>query len=295
MCDRFQMIRLSSTRELVRPSAKSDFKSAALFGGLNYNTGIEDMVLHAADYEVRGAMSDRFNRENLQIAGAWSYLRGTRQEVDRIANILPIGHCKISKYTGDEGVEETFKSLSENRVELVHIATHGFYFPMEKPSQEVMIGSNQLPREDQSLQRCGLVFTGANHIWLADSSIPEGIDDGILTGREISSLDLRGSDLVVLSACQTGVGEVTGEGVFGLQRAFKKAGAGTLLMSLWEVNDEVTQLMMTEFYKSLVSSKSKHEALRQAQERIRECTFMVNGEEQSGTDPHFWAAFTLMD
>ncbi len=295
MCDRFQMIRLSSTRELVRPSAISNFKSAALFGGLNYNTGIDDMVLYAADYRVRGSMNDRFNCENMQITGAWSYLRGTRQEVDRIANILPIDHCKISKYTGDEGVEETFKSLSESGVELVHIATHGFYFPVEKPSRKVMIGPNLLLREDQSLQRCGLVFTGANHIWLADSTIPEGIDDGILTGREISSLDLRGSDLVVLSACQTGVGEVTGEGVFGLQRAFKKAGVGTLLMSLWEVNDEVTQLMMTEFYRSLVSGKSKHEALRQAQERIREHTFMINGEEQSGTDPHFWAAFILMD
>ncbi len=294
MCDRFQMIRLSSTREIVRPSAKSDFKSAALFGGLNYNTDIEDMVLNATDYGTRGAMCDRFNRENLQISGIWSYLRGTREEVDRIANIFPTGHCKISKYTGDEGVEETFKSLSEKGVELVHIATHGFYFPVDKPSRE-MIRLNRLPREDQSLQRCGLVFTGANHIWLADSAIPEEIDDGILTGREISSLDLRGNDLVVLSACQTGVGEVTGEGVFGLQRAFKKAGAGTLLMSLWEVNDEVTQLMMTEFYKSLVSGKSKHEALRQAQERIRERTFMVNGEEQSGTDPHFWAAFILMD
>lgn len=295
MCDRFQMIRLSSTRELVRTNAKSDFKSAALFGGLNYNTGIDDMVLYAADYGVRGALNDRFNRENLQISGAWSYLRGTRQEVDCIANTLPNGHCKISKYTGDEGVEETFKSLSGSGVELVHIATHGFYFPVEKPSREVIITSSLLPREDQSLQRCGLVFTGANHIWLADSTVPEGIDDGILTGREISSLDLRGSDLVVLSACQTGVGEVTGEGVFGLQRAFKKAGAGTLLMSLWEVNDEVTQLMMTEFYRSLVSGASKHEALRQAQERIREHTFMVNGKEQSGTDPHFWAAFILMD
>jgi len=295
MCDRFQMIRVSSTRELVRTNAKSDLKSAALFGGLNYNTDIDEMALYAADYGVRGALNDRFNRENLQISGAWSYLRGTRLEVDCIANTLPNGHCKISKYTGDEGVEEAFKSLSGSGVELVHIATHGFYFPVEKPSREVMIESSLLPREDQSLQRCGLVFTGANHIWLTDSTIPEGIDDGILTGREISSLDLRGSDLVVLSACQTGVGEVTGEGVFGLQRAFKKAGAGTLLMSLWEVNDEVTQLMMTEFYRSLVSGASKREALRQAQERIRERTFMVDGKEQSGTDPHFWAAFILMD
>ncbi len=295
MCDRFQMIRLSSTRELVRTSAKSVFKSAALFGGLNYNTGIDDMILYAADYGVRGAMNDRFNRENLQISGAWNYLRGTRQEVDCIANMLSIDHCKISKYTGDEGVEETFKSLSGNGVELVHIATHGFYFPEEKVSREVMIGSNQLLREDQSLQRCGLVFTGANHIWLADSTIPEEIDDGILTGREISSMDLRGNDLVVLSACQTGVGKVTGEGVFGLQRAFKKAGAGTLLMSLWEVNDEVTQLMMTEFYRALVLGKSKHEALQQAQKRIHERTFIVNGEELSGIDPRFWAAFILMD
>lgn len=95
--------------------------------------------------------------------------------------------------------------------------------------------------------------------------LPYGIDDGILTAKEISELDLRGLDLVVLSACQTGLGEITGDGVFGLQRGFKKAGAKTLMMSLWKVDDKATQLLMSRFYSNLITGKSKIESLRDAQ------------------------------
>ncbi|MCO7111772.1 CHAT domain-containing protein [Bacteroides uniformis] len=100
--------------------------------------------------------------------------------------------------------------------------------------------------------------------------MPEGLEDGILTAKELAGLDLRGLDLVVLSACQTGLGEITGDGVFGLQRGFKKAGANTLLMSLWKVDDNATQLLMTQFYKNLLAGKSKFESLREAQKYVRD-------------------------
>ncbi|MBO4243995.1 MAG: CHAT domain-containing protein, partial [Bacteroidales bacterium] len=116
------------------------------------------------------------------------------------------------------------------------------------------------------------------------NSIPEG-GDGILTAKEISRLDFRGLDLVVLSACQSGLGEVTGEGVFGLQRGFKKAGAQTIVMSLWNVNDDATQLLMTEFFKNLTAGHSKREAFVMAQSQVR----------KKYPHPAMWAAFVMVD
>jgi CHAT domain-containing protein len=91
-------------------------------------------------------------------------------------------------------------------------------------------------KEDKALTRSGLLFAGANNA-LKGKPLPEGVDDGILTAQEISRLDLRRLDLVVLSACETGLGEITGDGVFGLQRGFKKAGAQSILMSRWKRSD----------------------------------------------------------
>ena len=109
-------------------------------------------------------------------------------------------------------------------------------------------------QEDKALTRSGLLLAGANTA-LKGLPLPEGVEDGVLTAKEIAGMDLRRLDLVALSACQTGLGEITGDGVFGLQRGFKKAGANTLLMSLWKVDDTATQLLMTQFYKNMLSDR----------------------------------------
>lgn len=107
-----------------------------------------------------------------------------------------------------------------------------------------------------------------------------------MTAKEISLLDQRDADLVVLSACETGKGEITGEGVFGLQRAFKQAGAQTLVMSLWKVDDKATQLLITEFYRNLISKhQSKCEAFRNAQNHVR----------SQYKEPYYWAGFIMLD
>ena len=143
--------------------------------------------------------------------------------------------------------------------------------------------------EDNSLTRSGLIMAGANHI-LEGEDLPDNVDDGILTAKEIADVDLRGLDLVVLSACQTGLGDIAqGEGVFGLQRGFKKAGANSILMSLWEVNDEATQILMTQFYRNLLSGHSKYKSLQFAQKYLREYD---NGQYDA---PEYWAAFILLD
>lgn len=113
------------------------------------------------------------------------------------------------------------------------------------------------------------------------------MEDGVLTAREIEELDLRGLDLITLSACETGNGAVSGDGVFGLQRGFKKAGAKSILMSLWKVNDKATCVLMSEFYRNWANGTNMHDALEIAKRKVRE----TKGWE----DPIYWAAFILLD
>jgi CHAT domain-containing protein len=131
------------------------------------------------------------------------------------------------------------------------------------------------------------LFAGANAALCGDlSSLEKGAQDGILTAKEISLLHLNDADLVVLSACETAKGDITSEGVFGLQRAFKMAGVQTIIMSLWKVDDEATQLLMTEFYNNWIGKKqSKREAFRNAQNSVR-----AQHEE-----PVYWAGFIMLD
>ena len=191
-------------------------------------------------------------------------------------------------FTSTNANEESLKDLSGKKINILHLATHGFFLPIEetrKIDYFQMLGRDNNPTPDMSMRRSGLVMAGGNGAWSGDS-IPEGIDDGILTAQEISVLDFREMDLVVLSACETGLGDInTSEGVFGLQRAFKKAGAKTLIMSLWKVNDEITKTLMNKFYQSLFTRKSKHEAFLEAQQFIR----------SRHPEPQNWAAFIMLD
>ena len=114
-------------------------------------------------------------------------------------------------------------------------------------------------------------------------------NDGILTSKEISQLDLKGLDLVVLSACESALGDIREGGVYGLQRGFKKAGANTILMSLGKVDDEATKLLMVEFYRNLINGKTKHQSLKDAQLYLRT---VENGKYN---DPKYWASFIMLD
>lgn len=294
MNERYKMHRLSSTRLLAEwaqgreplGSAKSNAPQAVLFGGLNFDSSMDDMELYALASSDRGVrprqdLSRNFNYRNTRGMGLWGYLPGTLTEVRQIDQLLNSKRYASRLITGDEGVEESFKALHNRPIHLIHIATHGFYLPNEK----------------DAMKRSGLVFAGANNFWAREKE-PQSdeIDDGILTAAEIARMNLQRTSLVVMSACQSGLGEVTGEGVFGLQRAFKKAGVGSLLISLWEVDDQATQLMMTCFYQALIQGKTKQQALSVAQDAVKAQRFAYSdGSTRSGSDPYYWAAFVLMD
>ena len=292
--------RLSSTRQLAVERGVAVRSRSAVFGGLKYGASEEVLLADSRKYTQRSLPEDVFfHIDSLDIRGAGGGLMvadlpGTETEALEIDALLRKEGLDNTLRMGEEGTEAAFKDLSGRRENIIHIATHGFYWNghqasriNERLGRSLDDGAGRL-QEDASMTRSGLLFTGANNT-LRGRENKEGVDDGILTAKEIAQMDLRGTDLLVLSACQTGLGEVSGEGVFGLQRGFKKAGVNTILMSLWEVDDEATSLLMTSFYKALAKGLSKADALKAAQKAVK------NYKAKDFSSPYYWAAFILLD
>ncbi len=270
--NQYAVYRLTSTRELALGSSPNTNLKAATFGGISY------------DY----IETDKDNTDDERGGGA-SFLNGTKEESEAVAKYLRSAKYDVIALSDTAATEESFKNLSGSGLKILHIGTHGFYYT-ENEMQNIGIGylANDEPsREDKALSCSGLLFAGANTVLSNSnrSAIPNDSEEGILTAKEISRLDFKGLDLVVLSACQTGLGEVTSEGVFGLQRGFKKAGAQTIVMSLWNVSDKATQLLMTEFFKNLSAGMTKRAAFVAAQSVVR----------QKYQHPGLWAAFVMID
>ena len=267
-CKRFNVCRLSSTRELALNHDKNPNRKAAVYGGIFYDLDNGDA----------SKLKDKNDRAGV------AFLRGTKVEADTIAEILRENNYQVLEICDSSATEGNFKNLSGSGINILHIATHGFY-----RSNRFFGGSgfgfNNQNSEDISLSHSGLLMAGANYALNPNNEITDGSDDGILTAKEISRLDFNGLDLVILSACETALGDLGDDGVFGLQRGFKKAGAQTIIMSLWEVDDYATQLLMVEFFKKLSSGLSKREAFTAAQEYVKNKT----------SDPKYWAAFIIVD
>lgn len=290
----YNPVRLSSTRELMNSGTNKMKSDAVLFGGLNYDMSVFDMELLAMENQIKRGSMRGCSQLRVEERGAWQYLPGTLEEVSAISTELKnknIGSIRV--FSGSEGIEEIFKSLSGGENAIIHIATHGFYIPApDNGNDEVRLA---YVNSDESLLRSALILSGGNNGWLFPEGIPEGVDDGVLTAKEISEMDLSQTELVVMSACQTGLGDISNEGVFGLQRAFKSAGVRSLVMSLAPVHDDATRMLMTEFYIGLNTGLSKREAFRKAQDAVRAADFEINGEMISGQDARFWAPFVIMD
>ena len=291
--EKYNLYRLSSTRELVTRKKKQSEDSAVLYGGLNYYARIDTIGNDKSKSILDNKYVEHANVRGMKLRGGKEYLPHTKEEVEQIATELRNAKWICQLDTLDKGTEESFKSLSGKKVNTLHISTHGFYFTPDEADKMnydfLRLDNRMASTEDKALTRSGLIMSGANHI-LEGEELPDNVEDGILTAKEIADVDLRGLDLVVLSACQTGLGDISqGEGVFGLQRGFKKAGAKTILMSLWEVDDKATQILMTQFYKNLLAGQSKRQSLLSAQEYLR---VAENGKYN---DPKYWASFIMLD
>ncbi|MCC8120039.1 MAG: CHAT domain-containing protein [Bacteroidales bacterium] len=297
----YDFYRLSSTRELLNRTESSQISiaKASLFGGIKYDLNQEERQeqvnvirgLHSND--IKGSTSkESFDYDNAVNKGSLSYLPGTKVEIEDISKCLSDNKVKAVCHTGINATEEEFKALSGQEIDILHVATHGFYIPQNVKSK---IGKlygyldKRSTMEDLSLTRSGIMMTGAvNSVNNRDNKVMN-IDDGVLTAREISRLDFSKTNLIILSACQTGLGDVESEGVFGLQRGLKKAGASSMIMSLWKVDDEATRILMTNFYNNLMKGQSIHDAFKASQSTLREI------QDGKFDKPMYWAAFVLID
>lgn len=300
LSSRYNVCRLSSTRELVENPARIKGSGAVVYGGLEYDMTVESMVTDAEAYpEVRDRdLTFAFSHDvdGIRVAGDdIPYLAGSKTEAENVAQVYNGGGDDADKarlVEGQEGTETSFKALSGKQKKVLHIATHGFYFNEAEASGMELFGrrdGTKMRGEDRSLMRSGLLMAGAGNRYMGEV-LPDGLEDGILTSQEIANTDLTGLDLCVLSACQTAEGDISSEGVFGLQRGFKKAGANTLLMSLWKVDDDATCLLMTEFYRNWISKgETKQQALEHARLAVRSHT------ERGWDHPRYWASFILLD
>lgn len=290
LSEEYNLNRLSSTRELVIDKTSAHAQSAVLYGGLNYDVTTEEMMIQSQSYDATSIYSYRGDDE---LRAGFKYLPGTKSEVESIAHSMSQGGISNITFTANIGNEESFKALSGTDVNILHIATHGFFHRQDEVLSKDLYKIQLQNIDDKSivyidpLMRSGLMLSGSNLAYQGHwSDLPFGVQDGVLYSKEISSLDLSSVDLLVLSACQTGQGDITGDGVFGLQRAFKQAGVNTIIMSLWKVNDTATQLFMSEFYKNWITrEQNKRDAFKNAQNVVR------NKYEE----PEYWAGFIMLD
>lgn len=279
----YHFVRLSSARELVKAqsatlSAKP--QSAILYGGLQYDLQPAEMVEESRKYELSDLLVMR--GDIVRGDSIFRELRGSKQEVVQIASLLKAKQWDITPRMGMEGTEESFLSMNGNAPQVLQIATHGFYYTPDRAEKV-----DYLKGYSDAMSLSGIVLSGANAAWLG-KKLPDGVLSGVLTANNIARLDLGKTEMVVLSACQSGQGKATSEGLYGLQRAFKKAGVGTMVMSLWNVSDSVATEFMITFYEQLVSGQcqwNKRKAFEQAKSIIRD----------KYPDPFYWAAFIMLD
>lgn len=288
LSDKYDMRRVSSTREIVSQHRNVSIKQVALYGGIVYDVQSDEMIANGSSYDVprqRGSVIEYGDRSRV------NYLKGTKEEIDAISQNIKKYKLKYTIYTEKKANEESFKALDGSNTNVIHIATHGFFWADSVAQKQKLFkqrGINEeSPKMVDPLNRCGLLFAGANIALEGRSNelYDSKTDDGVLTAKEISLLDLRNTELVILSACETGRGELTADGVFGLQRAFKQAGVQTIIMSLWKVDDTATKELMSLFYQYWLQGQPKHDALHHAQSDIR----------KTRKNPYYWAGFIMLD
>ncbi len=272
---------IGSSRDLIELNKKSRDLSQ------NY----ENYQAHLLGYPIYGAENTEKEPEKKRdrslgfsgmqsavgVAGSVSLLPGTRKEVEEIYALFNKRKLSVNLLLAENATEEALKNLKSPTI--LHVATHGFFIPEIKDSevQDMQTAMNRNLLKNPFL-RSGLLLAGCQ------KPNPEG-EDGILTAEEVMNLTLDNTELVVMSACETGLGDIqAGEGVFGLQRAFQQAGAKSVLMSLWKVDDEATQTLMTEFYTALLKGQNKRQAFKTAQMNLK----------KRFPEPYYWGAFVMV-
>lgn len=276
LCDKYDFHYLMSTKDII--SSKSapmvsqvSQRDIILFGGAEFGLPISE----TADSK-RGQ--------------GFAYLSGTVKEVNEISKLLSEDKWKVHKYMGKAATEKAFKELSGKPFSsgILHISTHGFNLRYDRSITNHAIQTNGKSGFYEPLLRTGFALTGANEAWTGEHPM-DGTDDGIVTAFEIADLNLKNIDLVVLSTCQSGLGEIReGEGLLGMPRAFRMAGVRNILVTLDDVSDKETADFMILFYSLWQETKNIHQAFVQTQRQMKN---MYPESFNSGK----WANFKLIE
>lgn len=291
MMDCFNIYRLTSTKEIIIQERNPKVGSAVLYGGLDYDM-LATELLHNNESNINSYL------RSINERGGFEPLINTLEEVEEICTILKKNKVLTTLFTGKNGTEDSFVGFSGKDINMLHLSTHGMYVGPSSVEQkkkesnfdflELITNEKDPVKEDIVLTHSFLVMSGGNKLSHRET-IGLGENDGILTASEISQLDLRSVDIVVLSACETGLGDIKNGGVYGLQRGFKNAGVNTILMSLDKVDDQATKILMVEFYRNLMNGKSKHQSLKDAQ------TYLRQVDDGKYNKPEYWASFIMLD
>lgn len=282
LLDEFEVTLVTNTRELIeKRTTKSNSQSSLLIGfpKFNLNSAAQEKAEATTRSVTRGGNLSRGLRggllRHMRGEGGIAVLPGTEIEIDQIA--------KISKnpevFKEDLASEGLIKQVISPMV--LHIATHGYFLEDDEPT----VSEKSVQYVPSPLLKSGLLLAGSENFLKTGTPVNDDGDDGILTAYEAMNLNLENTDLVVLSACETGLGVVkNGEGVYGLQRAFKMAGAQSMIMSLWSVDDAATQQLMSLFYEERQKVSDAHTAFHNAQQKLKK-TF---------PHPFYWGAFIMV-
>jgi CHAT domain-containing protein/Tfp pilus assembly protein PilF len=290
LVDAFDFTYLPSGKHLLPRSEESTPPgSVVVLADPDFSTPLQAPAASSAE---RSPALERFfstlSADVGQRAWATIPLPGTRQEAEAIQRLLP----QTQLFLGAQATKERLLQLPPPGI--LHLATHGFFFedaPTPAGSRAVghfgALGEDtRAPSPPDPLLRSGLILAGASTpVPSGSSPAPASVEHSLVTALELAGLNLWGTQLVVLSACDTGRGDVKlGQGVYGLRRAFLVAGAETVVMSLWKVNDETTRQLMETYYRHLLEGQGRATALREAMRELR----------QTQPHPHYWAPFLAM-
>jgi tetratricopeptide (TPR) repeat protein len=287
LSEQYTLVQLSSTEKILERNGALSQTNILLVGGVNFDFD----TISVASKKIKTRSAFQMTNPTDQMKGTrsknatWNYLTGTKQETDSLFAVFKKNKTHSIYWSGNDATEENFKKLSGNSPAIIHLATHGFFFENKTIDDDNKQNGKYVLANDPMI-RSGLLLAGANYTW-QNGTNPYMQEDGILTSLEISNLDLSGTELVVLSACETGLGDIEGnEGVYGLQRAFKMAGVDKIIMSLWQVPDAETSEFMISFYIHLVELNDVREAFNLTQRSM---------QAKYKNEPYKWAGFVLVE
>lgn len=274
---------VTSSRDLLELKEKDSViagKTAMLFGDIKYRLTDKDFIGRDSTFTISEKEEGLDDSKTAKI----KQLPETKTEINNIKQILTDNKYITSEFTSSDADESELKNAKSPGI--VHIATHGKFFNDLESTEgsDIIMGFEAKSFRENPLLRSFLLFAGAENT-ITNNAHGKRAEDGLLTAYEAMNLDLNSTDLVVLSACETGLGEIIdGEGVYGLQRSFIKAGAKNLIMSLWSVSDLHTRILMTRFYKKWLSGIPIHQAFRETQIELLKINPI----------PKYWGAFVIV-